>query len=83
MKLTVLMKTASLWDRSAARLESKLRKGFVQVVSIQCGDCGRWMDPANWDPASAACDTCTTHLRQEGFAGRFGDGRFSRQAVTS
>jgi hypothetical protein len=81
--MAIITRAARCWDRAAARLEGKLRKGFVQVVSIQCGDCGRWMDPADWDPSSAACDTCTMHLRQEGFVGRFGDGRFSRRAVMS
>ena len=83
MKTRVITKAARLWDRAAARLESKLRKGFVQVVSIQCGDCGRWLDPAHWDPDSAACLPCTMHLRRHGFTGRFGDGTFARQAVTS
>ena len=83
MRMAVITKAARCWDRSAARLESKLRRGFVKVVSIQCGDCGRWMDPADWDPVSAVCDVCALHLRRDGFVGRFGDGRFSRRAVMS
>lgn len=42
------------------------RKGFVEVVSILCRDCGRWVDPGDWNPEFALCEVCTMHAQVEG-----------------
>ncbi len=39
-------------------VEARIRGGFVEVVSIECRSCGRWIAPHEWHPKQATCDVC-------------------------
>lgn len=55
MKVNVL---ATFVRRACDRVESVCRRGRVRVVSIQCRQCGNWVNPSAWDPQKAVCDAC-------------------------
>ncbi len=45
-------------------MEYKRSKGFVKVLAIECGDCGRWVKPDNWHEVAGICQPCGWHLNR-------------------
>ncbi|GIH11772.1 hypothetical protein Rhe02_98390 [Rhizocola hellebori] len=43
-------------------MEYKRSKGFVKVLAIECGYCGRWVKPDDWHQNANVCRPCGWHL---------------------
>ncbi len=66
VKTAAITKLAAVADVAAMCAERFLRGGRVRVLSIQCLECGRWVKPDYWNPATAVCEMCTLRMVGEG-----------------
>ena len=46
------------------RLNRVLCAGRVKVLAIQCRACGRWVNPHDWHPRYAMCDSCAALVKR-------------------
>ena len=61
MKMRFMIRAARKAGLTAAALEKWRHHGECTVVKVKCNLCERWVEPEDWNPASAVCEDCTRY----------------------